>query len=445
MQQSPTHLPAATVSALLRRYAVAGEPLSCEPLTRGLLNRGYRLETTRGSYFLKHHLDADPADPAPLERRHRAIAGLEELGLPVVPPVADREGRTVAVVDDRCFALHPWIEGRHRHGEELSAAQCRRLGGLLGQVHTRLQQLLPAQGPLPDGTPGHPPDRPGGPERHTGRDDGPGPLPGPRDRWSPVPPRLPTAEPTGLPAGLPAAVAAGAAAAARAGAPLPGAAAPALAVAPAPAAAPLSPLAAAPAESADPEETEELIGELLARVRARGRRRDAFDLLAEHRLLERRRLLHRYADARPPRGAAPAAGWVHGDFHPLNLLYRDTGPHDGSGEPVAIVDWDRLAVQPRAEEAVRGAAIFFLRPDGSLDLRKVRAYARAYRRCARASAGELGAAVHRVWWERLNDFWMLRWRYQLRDGRADPQFPAAAALVVWWSHRYAAVRDAFCD
>ncbi len=123
-------------------------------------------------------------------------------------------------------------------------------------------------------------------------------------------------------------------------------------------------------------------------------------------------------------------GWVHGDFHPLNLLYAPPGR---SPRPVAILDWDRLGVHPRAEEAVRGAAIFFLRPGGTLDLRKVRAFARAYRGAAGASRAELAAAVHRVWWERLNDFWMLRWRYQLCDVRTDPQFPAAAALVVWWT------------
>jgi aminoglycoside phosphotransferase (APT) family kinase protein len=127
---------------------------------------------------------------------------------------------------------------------------------------------------------------------------------------------------------------------------------------------------------------------------------------------------------------------VHGDFHPLNLLYRGV-------EPVAIVDWDRLGVQPRAEEAVRAAAIFFVQPAGELELTKVGAYARAYRSAAGADAAELAAAVHRVWWERLNDFWILRWRYQLHDRRADPQFPAASALAVWWTQRYEAVCEAF--
>ncbi|MFK4596998.1 Ser/Thr protein kinase RdoA (MazF antagonist) [Streptomyces pristinaespiralis] len=320
---------------LLRRYENAGEPLSCKPVTQGLLNRGYRLATTRGAYFLKHHLDGDHEAIA---RQHRATQRLQALDVPVAPPLEDQDGDTVAVIDGHCYALHPWIDGRHLGGAQLSTAQSRRLGSLLGLVHTCLAQVMD------DGTPR-------------------------------------TSE----------------------------------------------------HGSADPEETFSLIDELLELARS-ARPRDSFDTLAEHRLLQRRTLLERHADRRPPPGGA--GGWVHGDFHPLNLLYR-------GAEPAAIVDWDRLGVQPRAEEAVRAAAIFFVLPAGRLELTKVRAYARAYRRATAADPAELRAAVHRVWWERLNDFWILRWRYQLHDRRADPQFPAVSALAVWWTKEYDAVCDAF--
>ncbi|MGW6455609.1 phosphotransferase [Streptomyces sp. NPDC055078] len=322
------------VGALLRRYENPGEPLSCERVTEGLLNRGYRLATTHGAYFLKHHLDGDHEAIA---RQHRATQRLQALGVPVAPPVEDTHGETVAVIGGDCYALHPWIEGRHRNGAHLSTLQSRRLGSLLGLVHTCLERVM-----VDHSEPGE-------------------------------------------------------------------------------------------YESADPEETFTLIDELLALARASSPH-SSFDTLAEHRLMERRALLELHADRRPP--PASAGGWVHGDFHPLNLLYR-------GAEPAAIVDWDRLGVQPRAEEAVRAAAIFFVQPAGELELPKVRAYARAYRRAAGADAAELAAAVHRVWWERLNDFWILRWRYQLSDRRADPQFAAVSALAVWWTSQYAAVREAF--
>ncbi|MET7697268.1 phosphotransferase [Streptomyces sp. NPDC005485] len=337
-----THTP--PLGALLKQYA-AGSALTCEPVDQGLLNRGYRVATTRGRYFLKHHFDPETADPAAIAHQHRATQRLADLGVPVAPPLTGTDGRTVAVIGGHAYALHPWIDGRHRHGGQLTAAQCTRLGALLGVVHASLERVMPAQGRAPERkrAPAHPP------------------------------------------------------------------------------------------EGADPTDTFALIDDLLAQVR-RHRPCDVFDELARHRLLERRALLERHVDRRPPQGGSE--GWVHGDFHPFNLLYRD-------GEPAAIVDWDRLGVQPRAEEAVRAAVIFFVRPAGTLDLAKVRAYARAYRRTAGAGPAELAAAVHRVWWERLNDFWILRWHYERGDTRADPQFPAASALVVWWTREYEAVCEAF--
>ncbi|MGX1271195.1 phosphotransferase [Streptomyces phaeoluteigriseus] len=328
------------LGALLRRYA-AGSALACEPVDQGLLNRGYRLRTTRGRYFLKHHFDPDTADPVSIVRQHRATQRLADLGVPVAPPLPGRDGRTVAVVGGHAYALHPWVDGRHRHGAQLTRGACGRLGALLGMVHASLERVMPVHA---------------------------------RARTT-------------------------------------------------------------PAESSDPAGTFALIDDLLARVRGH-RPADSFDELARHRLLERRSLLERHADRRPPRSGP--VGWVHGDFHPFNLLYR-------GDSPAAIVDWDRLGVQPRAEEAVRAAAIFFVRPDGTLDLPKARAYARAYRPAAGATPSELSAAVHRVWWERLNDFWMLRWHYERGDTRADPQFPAASALAVWWTREYDAVCDAFTD
>jgi Ser/Thr protein kinase RdoA (MazF antagonist) len=343
-----THAPAvpSAVTALLRRYDGAGEPVACRPVPRGLLNQGWRLTTTRGRYFVKRYISADTADPVVIVRQHRATRALARLGLPVAAPLPDDSGATVTVTGGDGYALFPWIDGSHREGTELTLAQSRRLGALLGRVHTGLARVQDA-------------------------------VPVPARNRHP---------------------------------------------------------------SADPARTHAGIDQLLALVHAH-RPQDAvdaaFDALAERRLLERRELLRRHAHRRPPDAEGLVAGWVHGDFHPLNLLYR-------GDEPAAIVDWDRLDVRPRAEEAVRAAAIFFVHPaDGRLDLRKVRAYADAYRRIAGVPAREVAAAVHRVWWERLNDFWMLDWRYRRHDRRSDPLFPAASALAVWWTQEYEAVRDAF--
>ncbi|MGW0420223.1 phosphotransferase [Streptomyces sp. NPDC003015] len=384
------------LGALLRQYA-AGSALACDPVDQGLLNRGYRLRTTRGRYFLKHHFDPETAAPEAIARQHRATERLAALGVPVAPPFPAHDGRTVAVVGGHAYALHPWIEGRHRHGAQLTAAQCGRLGALLGVVHASLERVMPLQGRARA--------EKGARADGGARTDGGAP---------PTEPHLP---PPGQNAETAEAVEAAETREASGTAP-PDA----------------NPVDANPVDTgADPAATFALIDDLLARVR-RHRPADSFDELARHRLLERRALLEQHVGRRPPHSGP--VGWVHGDFHPFNLLYRGDAP-------AAIVDWDRLGVKPRAEEAVRAAAIFFVRPAGTLDLPKTRAYARAYRRTAGATPSELAAAVHRVWWERLNDFWMLRWHYERGDTRADPQFPAASALVVWWTREYDAVCDAF--
>ncbi|MEU9308064.1 phosphotransferase [Streptomyces sp. NPDC048256] len=410
----PLALHAPPLGALLRRYA-AGTALTCEPVDEGLLNRGYRLRTTRGRYFLKHHFDPDTADPASIARQHRATERLADLGVPVAPPLPGHDGRTVAVVGGHAYALHPWIDGRHRHGAQLTPGQCGRLGALLGVVHASLEQVMrAAHGELlPPARGGHVPrglgvNAPAGGEAPPTRD--PRHDPGLTRGHAPEGRIAPSERPARAAAAAPA----GHTTAAERTTPVE---------------------AAVPAASPDPADTFVLIEDLLARVR-RHRPAHSFDELARHRLLERRTLLERHADRRPPHSGP--VGWVHGDFHPFNLLYRGDAP-------AAIVDWDRLGVQPRAEEAVRAAAIFFVRPDGTLDLPKARQYARAYRRAAGATPSELGAAVHRVWWERLNDFWMLRWHYERGDTRADSQFPAASALAVWWTREYDAVCGAFAD
>ncbi|MFJ2397005.1 phosphotransferase [Streptomyces sp. NPDC087843] len=400
------------LGALLRQYA-AGSALTCDPVEQGLLNRGYRLRTTHGRYFLKHHFDPETADPAAIARQHRATQRLADLGVPVAPPLAGTDGRTVAVVGGHAYALHPWIDGGHRHGGQLTTAQCARLGGLLGVVHASLERVM-ERVMATQGRPSAKPPTDAGPDRARERtpDEAAGAADMPEgtpDRGQEAPDGAQEAPEGAEDAGPTGNAGDTGKTAARAHE------------------------GTDPARGADPADTFALIDRLLARVRSH-RPSDAFDELARHRLLERRALLEKHADRRPPQGGS--VGWVHGDFHPFNLLYRD-------GEPAAIVDWDRLGVHPRAEEAVRAAMIFFVRPVGALDLAKVRAYARAYRRAAGAGAAELAAAVHRVWWERLNDFWMLRWHYERGDTRADPQFPAASALAVWWTREYDAVCEAF--
>lgn len=166
--------------------------------------------------------------------------------------------------------------------------------------------------------------------------------------------------------------------------------------------------------------------------------RDSFDDLVERRLLERGVLLSRLSGHRPPDADALDTGYVHGDFHSLNLLFGD------AGELTAILDWDRLGIGAYAGEVVRsGVLLFALRDGHGLDLDRVAAFVTGYRSTGGLDARQLRSAAYRMWWERANDFWMLDWRYQRDDVPCGRLFPAAAALVTWWTDNLADVTEAF--
>ncbi|BFV58009.1 phosphotransferase [Kitasatospora sp. CMC57] len=332
-------VPDHVLTGVLRSYRLTR--FSAIPVAEGLLNRGYRVQTETGRYFLKCYVDQATAPRPVVAAQHRATTALAALGLPVTPPVRARDGRTCTSRGGRLFALFPWIEGEHRHGTELDLPESGELGALLGRLHGALAEVC-----------------------------------------------APVRQPTGH-------------------------------------------------RSADPDETALLVGRLREQARTAGP--SPFDSLAERRLTERLDLLDTHRHRRPAPQAAPPTGWTHGDFHGLNLLHRH-------GRVTAVLDWDKLGPGPLAEEAVRAATLLFNdRTTGVLDLSRVRRWSRAYRATGAATAADLAAAAHRVWWERLNDLWMLQWHYQRADHRADPLFPASAAQLTWWCQEYEQVLDALTN
>ena len=165
---------------------------------------------------------------------------------------------------------------------------------------------------------------------------------------------------------------------------------------------------------------------------------EGFDRLARRRLVERRELLERWAWLRPDESArCGPVGWVHGDFHHLNLLF------DG-GRVAGVVDWDRVKPWPYASEVARSATLLFGHgDDGGLDLGRVAAFATGYRQRCDLPTEAVAVAVHRLWWERLADFWQLTWHYERGDRSCDHLFLSSSALLSWWTAHREQVTDAF--
>lgn len=189
------------------------------------------------------------------------------------------------------------------------------------------------------------------------------------------------------------------------------------------------------ADVTSPERAVEKAERLSAAVRDSGTGSD-FDRAAAVALEHRRALVCKYADHRPqstmPEGDR---GWTHGDLQYRNLLWE-------GGELAAILDWDRIAVRPYAEEAVRTAQVQF-GVGGVFDLGRVSAFVEGYRSVVPLEPPALVDGARRLWWKRMTDFWQLEFHYDRGDFSFDELFTADEALLHWWTERLDQVEDAF--
>lgn len=109
-----------------------------------------------------------------------------------------------------------------------------------------------------------------------------------------------------------------------------------------------------------------------------------------------------------------------------------------------MLDWDRLGVRPLAAEVVRSGTLLFGYGDSrGLDVGRVAAFASGYREVVTLGDAALEAAVHRLWWERLCDFWQLAWHYERSDRSCDHLCAPASALLAWWCRHRTVVSEAF--
>ncbi len=178
---------------------------------------------------------------------------------------------------------------------------------------------------------------------------------------------------------------------------------------------------------ADPGKAEAAINAFAAVIDGR-ETRDEFDRYAAAQLRERRALLDAVRGDRPdPDVPWAPAGWVHGDFHDLNVLWE-------RGRVAAVLDFDRVAVKPYAYELVRSATLTFCYGDErGLALDLVAAFAAGYRAVLPLADDQVTFAASRLWWERACDFWQLKRHYAAGDGSCDHLFRSASALLWWWT------------
>lgn len=164
---------------------------------------------------------------------------------------------------------------------------------------------------------------------------------------------------------------------------------------------------------------------------------NAFDHLARQLLEERKVLIDKHRASPPAEGEAPGPfGWTHGD-----LQYRNVLRHQG--KVTAVLDWDRVAVKPLAEEVARTAQVQFGGERGRLDLDRVAAFVGGYRTVRPLSRADLADAVDRLWWKRMSDYWIFEFHYDRDDHGPDSLMAPSEGLLTWWTDHREDVEQAF--
>ncbi|MBB6038206.1 phosphotransferase [Phytomonospora endophytica] len=104
-------------------------------IIEGLMNRNWRLETTRGGFVLKQLLDVSPTKA---RRNFMVLAALAEFGLPVPVPMPASNGDLVVELEDGAYCLFEWASGAHVRGTDLTPAESAKFGELVGSLHDAL-------------------------------------------------------------------------------------------------------------------------------------------------------------------------------------------------------------------------------------------------------------------------------------------------------------------
>jgi Ser/Thr protein kinase RdoA (MazF antagonist) len=101
-----------------------------------VLNENYRVESTIGPLFVRIHRSTATLEAVAFE--HRLIGWAGERGIPVLPPLATRDGFTVSACGANVMSVFPWRPWRTLTRQSMDAGGAAVLGAMLGRLHATL-------------------------------------------------------------------------------------------------------------------------------------------------------------------------------------------------------------------------------------------------------------------------------------------------------------------
>ena len=126
-----THIDRASADRLVESFDL-GKVLKVQPIPEGIVNSNHRLETDREVYFVRIYEEKGLLGA----RKAAELASeLNTKGVRTPAPLADREGRHIAVVGEKPAAIFPWIDGAIVCQKMVTRAHATRVGEALAKLH----------------------------------------------------------------------------------------------------------------------------------------------------------------------------------------------------------------------------------------------------------------------------------------------------------------------
>ena len=116
-----------------------------EPLDLGSVNSNFRFRTRDGKAYFARIYEEQASSGARTELE--LLSCLSDQGVPVVRPLAAKDGQSVRVCAGKPFAVFPWVEGEWLCLQRVRTEHCREVGAALARVHlARVPESLLGEG-----------------------------------------------------------------------------------------------------------------------------------------------------------------------------------------------------------------------------------------------------------------------------------------------------------
>jgi Ser/Thr protein kinase RdoA (MazF antagonist) len=89
------------LNQVLSQYNI-GKPRGARPVERGFINENWKIETTLGSYFLKHY-HPDLRHPDVIRAQHTLVAHLRQAGFPAPATMPTTDGDTLLIYEEEFY------------------------------------------------------------------------------------------------------------------------------------------------------------------------------------------------------------------------------------------------------------------------------------------------------------------------------------------------------